>query len=434
MTGSSSPAEAPTPRAPFHYRDGQLHLEDVSLATLAARHGTPLYVYSRAALRDAYREFADAVPGGQVAIHYAVKANSNIAVLDVLAREGAGFDIVSGGELQRALTAGAEPSRIVFSGVGKQVAEMQAALRAGVRCFNIESLAEMHRLDEVARSLGMRAPVSIRVNPDVDARTHPYISTGLRENKFGIAHDEALAAYRTAASLPGLEVIGLDCHIGSQITTLEPFLEALDRLLDLLRGLWREGIAIAHLDLGGGLGIRYRDESPPARAELVRAVHRRMGERLGQEAGRLSLWFEFGRAIAGPAGALLTRVEYLKPTSARRFAIVDAAMNDLLRPSLYDAHHDVLPLRPRDEATGHWDLVGPICESGDWLARDRALALHPGDLLALTEAGAYGMAMSSNYNSRARAAEIMIDGKQAWVIRERETFAHQIAGEHCLPR
>ncbi|MEZ5653423.1 MAG: diaminopimelate decarboxylase [Burkholderiaceae bacterium] len=429
------PVTSPSPAAQdaFSVRDGVLHCEEVSLARLAEHHGTPLYVYSRRALRDAYREFADAVPGDRVAIHYAAKANANLAVLDVLAREGAGFDIVSGGELARVLAAGGQASRVVFSGVGKQVAEMQAALRAGVRCFNIESIAEMHRLDEVARGLGTRAPVSIRVNPDVDARTHPYISTGLRENKFGVAHDEALQAYRTAKSLPGLDVIGLDCHIGSQITALGPYLEALDRLLELLRALWADGVAITHLDLGGGLGIRYRDEQPPARPAFVRALDQRLRERLGGDASRITMWFEFGRAIAGPAGILLTRVEYLKPTTARRFAIVDAAMNDLLRPSLYDAHHGVLPVSARAGETHSWDLVGPICESGDWLARDRMLALEAGDLLAITEAGAYGMAMSSNYNSRSRAAEIMVDGSDAWVVRERETLAHQMAGEHRLP-
>ncbi|RPH63965.1 MAG: diaminopimelate decarboxylase, partial [Burkholderiales bacterium] len=357
----------------------------------------------------------------------------NLAVIDLLAREGAGFDIVSGGELKRVLAAGGDPSRIVFSGVGKSEAEMRMALETGVRCFNVESESELLRLDRVAGTLGRRAPVSLRVNPDVDARTHPYISTGLRENKFGIAHDAALAAYRTAARLRHVDVLGIDCHIGSQITAIDPFLAALDKLLELVDALRAEGIELRHLDLGGGLGIRYDDEQPPSREALFAAIFDRLDRH--PRGAAYGLAFEFGRSIVGNAGVLLTRVEYLKRNGERRFAIVDAAMNDLMRPALYDAYHAVLPVQLRAGETQQvYDIVGPVCESGDWLARDRRLALAEGDLLAIASAGAYGMAMASNYNTRPRAAEVIVDGRDAHLVRERETVESLFALERRLPR
>jgi len=416
----------------FRYRQQHLLAEDVALAEIAERFGTPTWVYSKAAIASAFDEFAAAAAGRKVLVCYALKANSNLAVVDLLARRGAGFDIVSGGELERVLAAGGDPSRVVFSGVGKQRAEMRRALEAGVRCFNVESESELRRLDEVAGSIGRRAPVSLRVNPDVDAGTHPYISTGLRENKFGIAHDEALRVYRLAASLPNLRVVGIDCHIGSQITTIEPFLAALDKVLELVDALAGEGIVLEHLDLGGGLGIRYDDETPPSRAALLQAVFGRL-DRHPRGAG-FEVLFEFGRSIVGNAGVLLTRVEYLKANGDRRFAIVDAAMNDLMRPSLYEAWHDVLPVEqglPREADT--WDLVGPVCESGDWLARGRRLAIAEGDLLAIMSAGAYGMAMSSNYNTRPRGAEVLVDCDRALLVRERERVEDLFALERRLP-
>lgn len=414
----------------YAHRDGELFAEDVRLANIAERHGTPTFVYSAGAIREAYREFADACAGRRVTICYALKANSNLAVIDLLAREGAGFDIVSLGELRRVQAVGGDPARVVFSGVGKTAHEMQEALRAGVGCFNVESEPELRRLSEVAQAMGRRAPVSLRVNPDVDPGTHPYISTGLRQNKFGIAHELALETYRLAARLPGIEVVGIDCHIGSQITSIAPFLAAADRVADLVDELRAAGIELRHIDLGGGLGIRYRDEEPPSRQALVQAVLGRLDERLG--AGRYEVLFEFGRSLVGNAGLLLTRVEYLKQASERRFAIVDAAMNDLIRPSLYDGWHGVVPLRPRQGDALAWDIVGPVCESGDWLARDRALCLEPGDLLAIESAGAYAMAMSSNYNSRGRAAEVMVDGDRARLVRERESLESLFALERTL--
>ncbi|ODT37889.1 MAG: diaminopimelate decarboxylase [Lautropia sp. SCN 70-15] len=416
----------------FHYRQHRLLAEDVALADIAERFGTPTWVYSKAAIASAFDEFAGAAAGRKVLVCYALKANSNLAIVDLLARRGAGFDIVSGGELERVLTAGGDASRIVFSGVGKTRAEMQRALEVGVRCFNVESESELRRLDEVAGALGRRAPVSLRVNPDVDAGTHPYISTGLRENKFGIAHEEALRVYRLAASLPNLDVLGIDCHIGSQITTIEPFLAALDKVLELVDTLAAAGIALKHLDLGGGLGIRYDDETPPSRAALLQAVFERLDRHpRGRE---FEVLFEFGRSIVGNAGVLLTRVEYLKTNADRRFAIVDAAMNDLMRPSLYEAWHDVLPVdasAPREAAA--WDVVGPVCESGDWLARGRRLAIGEGDLLAIMSAGAYGMAMSSNYNTRPRGAEVLVSGDKAVLVREREGVEDLFAHERRLP-
>jgi diaminopimelate decarboxylase len=416
---------------PFHYRNGCLQIEEVPLDTVAQHYGTPCYVYSRRAILAAWSEFSAACAGRDVLVCYALKANSNLAIIEMLARAGAGFDIVSAGELRRVIAAGGKASRTVFSGVGKSAAEIREALAAGVRCFNVESEAELERLDQIAGAMGVRAPVSLRVNPDVDAGTHPYISTGLRENKFGIAHDDALAAYRRAHRLPHLEVIGIDCHIGSQITALEPFLAALDKVLELVDQLHDEGIRLAHIDLGGGLGIRYRDEAPPARGALLAAVFDRLSRH--PRASEYELMFEFGRAIVGDAGLLLTRVEYLKRNGDRHFAIVDCAMNDLMRPALYEAWHEVLPVRPRSTPAQAYDIVGPVCESGDWLARERSLALAGGDLLALMSAGAYGMSMSSNYNTRARPPEVLVDGTRHWLIRERESLESLFALERPLP-
>ena len=429
---------ATQPNPPFTYRDDQLWVEQVPIASLVQTYGTPLYVYSRSALASAYREFADAAPGRELQICYAMKANSTLGVLDCLAQEGAGFDIVSGGELKRALAVGANPELIVFSGVGKSSVEIREALLSGVGCFNVESEPELNRLNEIALGLGLEAPVSLRVNPDVDAGTHPYISTGLRDNKFGIAHEQALATYQLAASLPGLKVVGIDCHIGSQITEISPFLAALDRVLDLYLAISESGIALDHIDLGGGLGVAYeRTDQPPSRGDLIRQIFERLDQRLGSDAGSVKLMFEFGRSIAGPAGMLISKVEYLKPTAARNFAIIDAAMNDLLRPSLYQAVHPVFPVHQSGERENAqyqtWDLVGPVCESGDWLAKGCDLSLAPADLLAFGQAGAYGAVMSSNYNSRGRAAEVLVDGATVHLIREREHFDTLIAGEHKLP-
>ena len=411
----------------FNYRDGELFAEGVALSALAQRFGTPTYVYSRAHIEGQYRAYADALAGMPHLVCFAVKANSNIGVLNVLARLGAGFDIVSSGELERVLAAGGEPSRIVFSGVGKSRDDMRRALEVGVHCFNVESSVELERLQKVAAELGVKAPVSLRVNPDVDAGTHPYISTGLKENKFGIDIEQAEAVYARAAELPNLDVIGVDCHIGSQLTTLEPFLDALDRLLLLVDKLAARGITIKHLDLGGGLGVQYRDEQPPLAGDYIAAVRKRL-------AGRdLSLVFEPGRFIVANAGVLLTQVEYLKHTEHKDFAIVDAAMNDLIRPALYQAWMDVSAVQPREGQTRNYDLVGPICETGDFLAKDRQLVLEEGDLLAVRSAGAYGFVMSSNYNTRGRAAEVLVDGEQAYEVRRRETVQELYAGESLLP-
>ena len=411
----------------FNYRDGELFAEGVALSALAQRFGTPTYVYSRAHIEGQYRAYADALAGMPHLVCFAVKANSNIGVLNVLARLGAGFDIVSSGELERVLAAGGEPSRIVFSGVGKSHDDMRRALEVGVHCFNVESSVELERLQKVAAELGVKAPVSLRVNPDVDAGTHPYISTGLKENKFGIDIEQAEAVYARAAELPNLDVIGVDCHIGSQLTTLEPFLDALDRLLLLVDKLAARGITIKHLDLGGGLGVQYRDEQPPLAGDYIAAVRKRLAGR------ELSLVFEPGRFIVANAGVLLTQVEYLKHTEHKDFAIVDAAMNDLIRPALYQAWMDVSPVQPRDGEARNYDLVGPICETGDFLAKDRQLVLAEGDLLAVRSAGAYGFVMSSNYNTRGRAAEVLVDGEQAYEVRRRETVQELYAGESLLP-
>jgi len=420
------------PGAPHLARSsaGTLSLDGLALADLARRHGSPLYVYSQRAMLDALAAYQRALAGRPHLICYAVKANSNLAVLQTFARAGCGFDIVSGGELARVLAAGAQASQVVFSGVGKTAAEMAQALEAGVRCFNVESTAELDRLSAVAVAQGCTAPVSLRVNPDVDAGTHPYISTGLRENKFGIAHGDALAAYRRAAALPGLRVVGIDCHIGSQITQTEPYLDALDRLLDLVEALERDGIAIAHVDIGGGLGIRYADESPPAADALVGLLLQRLQAR-GHGARELLL--EPGRSLVGNAGVLLTEVLYLKPGSPKNFCIVDAAMNDLVRPAMYEAWMAIEPCALRPEPARRWDVVGPVCETGDWLGRDRLLSVQAGDLLAVLSAGAYGMAMASNYNTRGRAAEVMITSTgEALLVRAREQVQDLFAGERLL--
>lgn len=411
----------------FSYRDGQLFAEGVALPALAQRFGTPTYVYSRAHIEAQYRAYADALQGMPHLVCFAVKANSNLGVLNVLARLGAGFDIVSIGELERVLAAGGQPERIVFSGVGKSRDDMRRALQVGVHCFNVESTDELERLQQVAAELGVMAPVSLRVNPDVDAGTHPYISTGLKENKFGIAIADAEDVYARAHELDNLEVMGVDCHIGSQLTSLPPFLDALDRLLGLIDRLAVRGIRIRHLDLGGGLGVRYREEQPPLAGDYIQAVRKRIDGR------DLALVFEPGRSIVANAGVLLTRVEYLKHTEHKDFAIVDAAMNDLIRPALYQAWMDVVQVQPRDSEPRHYDIVGPICETGDFLAKERPLALAEGDLLAVRSAGAYGFVMSSNYNTRGRAAEVLVDGDNAYEVRRRESVQELYAGESLPP-
>ena len=411
----------------FSLKNGQLHAESVALADIAARFGTPCYVYSRAALEAALDEFRNELAGIDSVICYAVKANSNLAVLNLFARRGAGFDIVSGGELKRVLAAGADAKKVLFSGVGKSIDEMAFAIEAGILCFNVESAPELERLNEVAGGLGKKAPISLRVNPNVDAKTHPYISTGLKENKFGVAYEDALNVYRHAARLPNIEVVGVDCHIGSQLLDPSPFAEALDKLLALIDQLAADGIALHHIDLGGGLGIRYKDEDQPTVSAYLQPMLRKLKER------SLKIILEPGRRLVGNAGLLLTRVEYLKPSEAKNFAIVDAAMNDLARPALYDAWHDILPVMPHAGPATHWEIVGPICESSDFLGRQRALNLQAGDLLAVMSAGAYGMAMSSNYNTRPRVAEVMVDGNNAHLIRRRETVEELYALESVLP-
>lgn len=412
----------------FSYRDGHLYAEQVAVNQLAQQFGTPLYIYSRAALENHYRAFDEAFATVPHQVCYAVKANSNLAVLNVLARLGAGFDIVSGGELARVLAAGGDASKVVFSGLGKQEAEIETALNVGIACFNVESAAEIHRINAVAVRLNKKARISLRVNPDVDAQTHPYISTGLKENKFGIAIEDALGVYLEAAQLEGLEVIGIDCHIGSQLTTTTPFADALDRVLAMIDTLATHNIHIEHLDIGGGLGVRYRDETPPSPAEYAQAL-------LPKLAGRnLTVYLEPGRAIAANAGILVTQVEFLKPTAHKNFAIIDAAMNDLIRPSLYGSWMDIIPVQinPNTESKVY-DIVGAVCETGDFLGKDRELAINAGDLLAVCGAGAYGFVMSSNYNTRGRAAEVMVDSNQAYLIRRRETINELFALESVLP-
>ncbi|MEO8936011.1 MAG: diaminopimelate decarboxylase [Burkholderiaceae bacterium] len=426
----------------FAYRDGELFTEGVSMASIADRFGTPAYVYSKAALLDAYAQYADALgsrPDGAAMVCYAVKANSNLAILGLFAAAGAGFDIVSGGELARVIAAGGDPKRVIFSGVGKTRDEMRQALDAGIGCFNVESLSEAHQLAAVARASGSRAPVSLRINPDVDARTHPYIATGLKESKFGIAYAEAIAVYAEVAALSELAIVGVDCHIGSQLLDDGPLLDALDKLIELVDALEAEGIAIDHLDLGGGVGIRYGDEDSDDAidiADYLRRVFARVDRWRAEKHGGapIRLLFEPGRSLVGNAGALLTRVLVLKPGASKNFAIVDAAMNDLLRPALYDAWHAFVPVRETSTAPASiWDIVGPVCESGDWLAHERTLQLHEGDLLACLSAGAYGMAMASNYNSRPRAAEVIVDGAEVHPIRDRETVPQLYEGERLLP-
>ena len=411
----------------FTYRENQLYAEDLAVQQLAQEFGTPLYVYSRASLEERYQAYAEPLAGRPHLICYAVKANSNLGVLNVLARLGAGFDIVSAGELERVLAAGGDPARVVFSGVGKQTDEIRRALTVGIKCFNVESIPELLRIEAVAEEMGQVAPISIRVNPDVDPKTHPYISTGLKANKFGIAFELAREVYQQASSLQHLKVIGVDCHIGSQITQLSPFLDALDRILLLVDQLKEDGIEIRHLDLGGGLGVRYQDETPPSPAEYVEALLEKLGDR------EFELIFEPGRAIAANAGILLTRVEYLKEGEEKNFAIVDAAMNDLLRPALYDAWQGIIPASIKEDGSNKtWDIVGPVCETGDFLGKDRELNLTAGDLLAVTSAGAYGFAMASNYNTRPRAAEVMVDGEHVHIVREREKTEQLYASEKII--
>ena len=411
----------------FNYRDGQLWAEDVAVQAIAAEFGTPVYIYSRATIERHWRAFDEALGAHPHLICYAVKANSNLAVLNVMARLGSGFDVVSVGELERVLAAGGEPGKILFSGVGKQAAELARALEVGIRCFNVESEAELHLLNQVAGKLGKIAPVSLRVNPDVDAKTHPYISTGLRENKFGVPIARAPQIYAAAAQLPYINITGVDCHIGSQLTEVTPFIDALDRLLALVAQLRADGIHIQHLDLGGGLGIRYRDETPPLPADHAAALL----QRLGNEPFEILL--EPGRAIVGNAGIMVTEVQLLKHGEPKNFAVVDAAMNDLLRPALYSAWQAIVPVQPRAGEGQQYDIVGPICESADFLGKERQLMLQPGDLLAVRSAGAYGFVMASNYNTRPRAAEVMVDGTQCHLVRKRETVAELFASERVLP-
>ncbi len=412
----------------FEYRQGKLHCEDVPIKVLAETYGTPLFVYSRATLERHWHAFDQALAAYDHLVCYAVKANSSLAVLNLLARLGSGFDIVSGGELQRVLQAGGEAKRIVFSGVGKQAGEIEAALAAGILCFNVESEQELDQINKVAAAMGKTAPVSFRVNPDVDAKTHPYISTGLKDNKFGIAFTDAESIYLKAAKLANIEVIGMDCHIGSQLTEMSPYIDAFDRLLELIERLRVRGINIHHLDLGGGLGIRYRDEAPPLPAEWVNALQDRLANFVG------TILIEPGRAIAGNAGILVSQVNYLKHGADKNFAVIDAAMNDLIRPSLYGAWQEIIRVDTDSEADEKvYDVVGAICESSDFLGKDRALRLRQNDLLAIRSCGAYAFGMSSNYNTRARAAEIMVDGDQHYCVREREQFSDLIRGESLLP-
>ena len=419
----------------FTERNGDWYAEEVPLAELAKEFGTPLYVYSRKALTQAYEAYdracVDANGKRRARVHYAMKANSNLAVLDCFKKLGAGFDLVSGGELARALAIGADPKSLVFAGVGKSAAEIAQALEAGVKCINVESIAELHQINHVATKLNCRAPISLRVNPDVDAQTHPYISTGLKGNKFGIAYHEILKTYREAAQLSQIDVVGIDCHIGSQITTTAPYLDALDKVLDLVENLKREGIVIHHLDLGGGLGISYSDETPPDITEFTNTLLNRVAER---GFGHLDVVLEPGRSLVGNAGILLTKVEYLKPGVEKNFCIVDAAMTELMRPALYEAYHGIVPVKTKLTKSSTYDVVGPVCESGDWLGRDRSLAVEEGDLLAILSAGAYGFVMASNYNTRPKPAEIMVDGKNVYVIRKRENTQDLFASETVLPK
>ena len=421
----------------FSYQDGVLHAESTSLSAIAEQFGTPTYVYSKAALLENFASYADACKGRDALICYATKANSNLAILDLLARQGAGFDIVSGGELLRVIAAGGDPGKVIFSGVGKSVDEMRLALSHNIFCFNVESIPELHRLNQVAGEMGMRAPVSLRVNPNVDAKTHPYIATGLKANKFGVAFDDALDTYRAAARLPHLRLAGIDCHIGSQLLDDAPLLEALDKLIDLIDVLATEGIALHHLDIGGGIGIAYGEDGEAEPVAVQAYLSRLFGRIDAWRAGRhdgvpLKVVFEPGRSIVGNTGVLLTRVEFLKPGAEKNFCVVDAAMNDMMRPTLYHAWMDMQAVRQRGGPALKYDVVGPICESGDWLARERELALEEGDLLAMMTAGAYGMTMASNYNTRGRAAEVIVDGAQCHLVRKRELAADLFALESTI--
>ena len=411
---------------PFQMKNGELHAENFPLSKIAAEFGTPTYVYSKEALTSAFNRFNAGFEGTDHLVCFAVKSNPSLAILSLFAKLGAGFDIVSGGELARVIAAGGDPAKVVFSGVGKTEAEMRSALEAGIFCFNVESSSELIRLNDVAGSMQKIAPVSLRVNPNVDAKTHPYISTGLKNNKFGVAYEEALSIYQTAVNMPNIAIHGVDCHIGSQLTELSPFLDALDRVLALVEQLEAAGIPIHHIDAGGGIGICYQDETPPDFSEYAQAMRLKMAGR------KVKLVFEPGRALVGNAGALLTKVEYLKHTESKNFAIVDAAMNDLMRPALYDAYHDILSVKPSAVKSHVYEIVGPVCESGDFLGHDRELALGQDDLLAILSAGAYGMSMSSNYNTRPRAAEVMVDDDQVFEIRKREQIADLFALERVL--
>ena len=419
-----------SPGVAFARRGGSLHCEDVALEAVAGRFGTPLFVYSRRAIVAAFRAYADALVGRDALVCYAVKANSNLAVLNLLARQGCGFDIVSGGELARVLAAGGDPKRVVFSGVGKTRAEIDSALAASILCFNVESEAELALIEQAAAAHAVRAPISVRVNPDVDPQTHPYISTGLRNNKFGVAYAATRALYHRAARSPHLEIVGIDCHIGSQITELAPYLDAAERVLDLVQQLARDGIELHHIDFGGGLGIRYRDETPPTAGAMIRGLLARIDQR---GLGGKTVMLEPGRSIVGAAGALVTKVEIVKSGEEKNFAIVDAAMNDLMRPALYQSWMRVEAVRASTAEPHVYDVVGPICESGDWLARDRELAVETGTLLAIFDAGAYAMSMAGNYNTRPRAAEIMVDSDRCYEVRRRESVAELFASESTLP-
>lgn len=421
----------------FSYQDGVLHADQIALDRVAQEFGTPTYVYSKMALLENFHSYADACKGRDALVCYAMKANSNLAILDLLAREGAGFDIVSGGELLRVIAAGGDPGKVIFSGVGKTVEEMRLGLEKGILCFNVESIPELHRLNEVAGQMGRKAPVSLRVNPNVDAKTHPYIATGLKANKFGVAFDDALETYRTAASLPHLDVVGIDCHIGSQLLDDAPLLEALDKLIELIDTLHSEGIVLHHLDIGGGIGISYGEAGEakpvPVGDYVARLLERIDAWRAKSHGGQpIKLIFEPGRSIVGNTGVLLTRIEYLKPGQEKNFCVVDAAMNDLMRPALYQAWMDMKPVRPHSAEVHTYDVVGPVCESGDWLARGRSLAVEPGDLLAVMQAGAYGFTMSSNYNTRGRAAEVIVDGDKVHLVRQRENPADLFALESTI--
>ncbi len=423
------------PLSGFTEREGNWYAEEVRLADLAKEFGTPLYVYSKKALTEAYQAYdkacIDSKGKRRARVHYAMKANSNLAVIDCFKKLGAGFDLVSGGELARALAIGADPKSLVFAGVGKSATEIAAALEAGVKCINVESVAELHNINRVASKLNCRAPVSLRVNPDVDAQTHPYISTGLKGNKFGIAYHEVLKTYREASQLSQIDVVGIDCHIGSQIITTAPYLDALDKVLDLVEQLQKEGIVIHHLDLGGGLGIAYSDETPPDITEFTNALLNHVAKR---GFAHLDIVLEPGRSLVGNAGVLLTTVQYLKPGAEKNFCIVDAAMTELMRPALYEAHHGIVPVQTKEAKSSTYDVVGPVCESGDWLGRDRNLAVEEGDLLAILSTGAYGFVMASNYNTRPKPAEIMVDGKNVYVIRAREKTSDLFASETILPK